>query len=788
MKKTTTLLTRFVSLTFLAALPAHANLIWYEGFQYPDGSLTSNSVYTVPGFTTNSLWIRESGTAPAPGDMLVANSNLQVTATSGTYISRQDDCARWLYLTNGIPAYTNTHQVLYASFTVICSTAISNGAGLPNGAGSYFASFYSMTNTSPLIFGYGYFGRVQALTNRSALPNTWRLGVSNNQFPTNANDGGWPSSVGGIDLAVNTPYQVVEELDPLTLDAASIWVNPINLNQSGSAPVDPIYTAGDGLLLGIAHQVNSFAFRQSSSFGSSAFIITNLAIATTFAEAMTNVMATNAVPPVIVYQPVGATNFAGSLILLSAVANGQGLGNMTYQWQVSSSPNNTSPVNVTGGNFSGVNGNILTDNSALAGDTGYYSLIATTPWGLSATSAVTEIFIRTDSVPPIFVSEPVNHTVYRGQNVTFSTRVESPGNVTFTWYSNNVVVTAGVSVSGDTSSLELDNVTTNCSANYSVAVTNDAVVNGVVSTNGVLTVLNPPVVSIIYLRSLQDVAGGTYAPTVPLTQPYQATGTVTTFTNVTTGNTSSYYLQDGTAGINIFVTGGSTFRPAQGAVVTFVGVLSSFGTGLELYADSADSQYPYTSYVDTGDTAPLPTPRSIPMNFVSAYGLPYVNTNLGGSLVTLSDVYFGARAGTTISASANDVIAVTNSLGQTCNVEFFDLDLDTTNQTLPSHAYSVTGVMYGFNSTWSVGVTRWADVVTNLLSPTSIAITSVSRSGNNVTLNWAPAPAGSYTYSVERAATLSNPSWTTLQTGISGTSYTDIGVSAATGFYRVSSP
>jgi len=776
MKKIITLIATFAILSFFAALSARANLIWYEGFQYPDGSLTSNSVYTVPGFTTNSLWIKESGTAPAPGDMLVANSNLQVCATTGTYISRQDDCARWLYLTNGIPAYTNTHQVLYASFTVICSTAISNGAGLPNGGGSYFASFYSMTNVSPLIFGYGYFGRVQALTNRSVLPNTWRLGVSNNNFPTNANDGGWPSSVGGIDLAVNTPYQVVEELDPITLDAASIWVNPINPNQSGSAPVDPFYTAGDGLLQGIAHQVNSFAFRQASSFGSSAFIITNLAIATTFAEAMTNVMATNAVPPTVVYQPVGASNFVGSIISLSAVANGQGLGSMSYQWQVSATANNANPVNVTGGNFSGANGNILTDNSALAGDTGYYSLIATTPWGLSATSAVAEIFIRTDSVPPIFVSEPVSQTVYRNQNVVFSTRVESPGNVTFTWYSNDVVVTAGVSGSGDASSLELDNVTTNCSANYSVAVTNDVVVNGVFSTNAVLTVLNPPVVSIAYLRSLQDVNAG-YAPTAPLTQPFQATGTITTFTNVTTGNTSSYYLQDGTAGINIFVTGGSTFRPAQGAVVTFVGVLSSFGTGFELYADSADNQYPYTSYVDTGDTAPLPAPRDIPMNFVSAYGLDYVNTNLGGSLVRLSDVYFGARAGTAISASANDIIAVTNSLGQTCNVEFFDLDLDTTNQTLPGHAYTVTGVMYGFNTTWSVGVTRWADVVTNLPSP--IPLNAVF-SGGNVTFTWSDS-----SFNLQSAVNVTGP-YTTISGASSG--FITNTASGKTMFFRLYHP
>ena len=457
---------------------------------------------------------------------------------------------------------------------------------------------------------------------------------------------------------MNTPYQVVEELDPITLDAASIWVNPININQSGSAPVDPIYTASDAMGGNIRFGVNSYAFRQASSFGTSAFIISNLAVATTFAEAMTNVMATNAVPPTIVYQPQGVSNFVGSTFSLSAVANGQGLANMTYQWQVSATTNGlgmqVSPVNVSGGSFSGVNGNILTDNNAQLDDTGYYALIATTPRGLSATSAVAYVSVVLAKVPPLFVTEPVSQTVYRGQTVTFTTSVESPGNVTFTWYSNNVVVTAGVSGSGDSSSLELDNVTTNCSANYSVAVTNDYAgfpTNGVVSTNGVLTVQNPPMVSIAYLRSLQDPLNA-YAPTVPLTQPFEVVGTVTTYTNLTTGNTSSYYLQDGTAGINIFATGGSTFRPAQGDVVDYVGVLSAYATGFELYADTADNSFPYTSYTDTGNTAPLPTPISIPMNFVSAYGLPYVNTNIGGSRVQLSDVYFGARAGTPISSPA----------------------------------------------------------------------------------------------------------------------------------------
>ena len=62
---------------------------------------------------------------------------------SGSVVNRQDDCMRyfehdqWHIAASALPAtYGNTNndfpQVrFYASFTVICSTAISNGAGLP---------------------------------------------------------------------------------------------------------------------------------------------------------------------------------------------------------------------------------------------------------------------------------------------------------------------------------------------------------------------------------------------------------------------------------------------------------------------------------------------------------------------------------------------------------------------------------------------------------------------------------------------------------------------------------
>ena len=123
------------------------------------------------------------------------------------------------------PQYSNTVQVLYASFTIICTN-------LPSGTGTWFASFYNPKTGN----GGGYFGRVQALTNGTILPNTWRLGVSDNASAV-------ATATFPQDLATNVPYQVVLQLDPITLQAASIWVNPINSS-------DPFYTANDGIGFG----------------------------------------------------------------------------------------------------------------------------------------------------------------------------------------------------------------------------------------------------------------------------------------------------------------------------------------------------------------------------------------------------------------------------------------------------------------------------------------------------------------------------------------------------------
>jgi hypothetical protein len=703
----------------LTALSARADLIYQDTFNYSNGLSTVTSTNVVGGVLVTN-WLLHSGTA----DSTINNHRLEVSSTTaylGVTATRSGDVHRLLSITNNSP-YTNAQQVLYASFIV-------NFTNLPMAAGAYFAHFYVNSST--------FQGKLWAFTNGSVLPNTFRLGI------TAAGATASPNKIYPVDLALNTDYQVVLGYDPVTLDAMTMWINPISSS-------DFSITTSDNFVPG-TNIVNSFAFRQASGFGGF-LTVSNLVVSTTFLEAFTNgVASTNALAPKIIYQPiVGITNFPTSSIYLSAVANGQGLGNLTYQWQKSATPDNASPSPVSNPNG---NSNVLPFSSAQTTDSGYYSLVVTTPYGLSVTSAVANVSIVDGPNPPVFTSQPASKTIFSGQSATFSTTVIEPpsgGTPVYTWYSNNVVVAAGQTDNGLSSSYAFVNATTNFSATYKVAVTN--AYGGIVSTNAVLSVLPIPAVSIAYLRTLVDPT--TYQPTnIPATIPYQITGTVTIFTNTTTGNTAGYFLQDGTAGINIFATFGSAFRPAQGDVVTFVGVLSYFSTtGLELFADAVStdpaSTLPYTSYTDTGTTNALPTPTNISFTVTTDLGLSYVNTNLAGALVKLTNVYFGTNVGSTISSAANTAVSVTNANGKTFTVQFFGINQDTGGKTLPAFATSVTGVLYGGNPNFSVAVTKFSDIVV----PVNPIPLSFNLSGGNFTFNWTDA-----TFSLQASTNVVGP-------------------------------
>ncbi|NOS72138.1 MAG: hypothetical protein HOP33_19705 [Verrucomicrobia bacterium] len=718
-----------LAFTCLAVPHVRADVVFNEKFDYVDG--LSYVVGTNNLGATN--WFVHSGT----GDSFIVKSNLTVTMSGSADVNRP-------FYTGGAPApgYTNSVTNIFASFTVVCTNQ-------PNSS-NYFAHFQSS--------GTAFQGRVWNAP--GSLPGTWKLGITTTSttlglirwFP--------------VDLATNTEYQVVINWDETqgVNSIATVWVNPLTAADTSVIAADAV--------AGVIS--SAFGFRQPSGAGTGRFLITNLVVATSFDEAATNVWPLTAVAPRIAVGPKGGTNFVGNPLLLTAVAAGQNLGGLTYTWLKD------------GGIFANPDGNTntLSFPSLVAGDSGVYQFVATTTLGLSSTSSVATLWVTNAPVPPTVSGVSGNTNVYYHQTATVHVTASGPPTLSYAWFYNNGPL--GPNVTGDgTDTITITDVFTNngTAGTYRCDVTNPY--GTTPSANAFVTANPVPAVSIAFLRTLVDPVN--YLATNS-TAVWQATGTVTTFTNLTSGNTSSYYLQDGTAGINIFATLASAFRPVQGDVVTFVGVLSSFNSTLELLADTANN--PIASYtVLSNNIDSLPAPRTIPFSITNNLAQTEA---LEGSIVMLTNVYFGASAGSLISTTAATTVTVTNAAGETFTVVFSNQDQDTAGKTLPDSATTIIGPLTQNlnngttprNQGYAVTVTRFSDIVTNPIT------LSVSHAGNSSTLSWAAAPV-TYPYSVWSATGVTGP-YSILSGGLrfsdENGSFIDTGASGSQKFYRLTTP
>ena len=142
----------------------------------------------------------------------------------------------------------------------------------------------------------------------------------------------------------------------------------------------------------------------------------------------------------------------------------------------------------------------------------------------------------------------------------------------------------------------------------------------------------------------------------------------------------------------------------------------------------------------------------------------------------ITDVHFGALAGTTISNTVNQTVVITNSAGQSFNLFFPFLSLDVAGQTLPSYAYTVNGIVYSANSivTNTLVVTRFADINTTVPPPIPLTI---SNSGGTLTFNWSDA-----SFSLQAATDVTGP-YTTIPGAAPG--FTTNSLSAPTMFFRL---
>jgi hypothetical protein len=220
------------------------NVIFYDPFNYPDGSLFTNS---------GALWDNRSGTL---GQFQVTNGQALVTGATG------EDLIGTLA---GAPYARSNHTVLYASL----KTKL---LGLPKVAPGYFAHFGSSTLHC----------RVYAGTTNAA-PGTFRFFISN-ATDTNA-------VAVATDLLTNTTYTVVMRYD-IDTATSTLWINP-------ALESDPGITATDVVS---AISISAFGLRQDSSVGAT-ILVDDVKVGLTFGA----VVGTNNTPsPIpIVYQKIG---------------------------------------------------------------------------------------------------------------------------------------------------------------------------------------------------------------------------------------------------------------------------------------------------------------------------------------------------------------------------------------------------------------------------------------------------------------------------------------------------
>jgi hypothetical protein len=205
-----------------------AGVLLCEPFEYPDGSVTTNS---------GGLWNNHSGIF---GQAKVAGGVLQLLSAQ-----TEDVNARLI----GSPYATGNGTVLYASFNV-------NFSLLPNDSADYFAHFRET--------GGSFRARVFVSTT-NALPGTFHLGIANNNASiTNA-------VAVERGLATGVIYLVVVRYNVDT-GISTLWVDPNSESARGVSATDTPSPAAIG----------SFAFRESGGIGS--LTLDNLKVGLAFSD------------------------------------------------------------------------------------------------------------------------------------------------------------------------------------------------------------------------------------------------------------------------------------------------------------------------------------------------------------------------------------------------------------------------------------------------------------------------------------------------------------------------
>jgi hypothetical protein len=390
----------------------------------------------------------------------------------------------------------------------------------------------------------------------------------------------------------------------------------------------------------------------------------------------------------------------------------------------------------------------------------------------------------TISVPPASV------TVVAGGSVTLTVGVTGSGPLTLAWEKETAPGLWEVIPGANSAALMLPNVQLSDATQYRVRVTYAQ--GFVLSEPATLTVQadpGTPVSPIVELRARLDPATLTPTNTVQL---YGVEGVVTTHVNLTGAANSFFYLQDATAGIAVFVSGGAGVVPPAGARVRVVGPLGHFGGLLQLNLRATEPAH-RVEVLSTGNELPAAVPLD--------YAWPRVPAPVGdagvvsaeaneGRLVIVTNVLLDVTV-PTFSSGSNVTLTDAAEASRTFTLRVDARVLELIGQPKPVGPTTIIGVLSQFTTGpaftggggYQLLPSRRADVFASG-PPTPIHATA-ELTPTHLNLTWT-GPLGA-TYSVWRRVTAAGP-FEPLATDLTTPAFTEALADRPQAFYQITSP
>jgi hypothetical protein len=362
--------------------------------------------------------------------------------------------------------------------------------------------------------------------------------------------------------------------------------------------------------------------------------------------------------------------------------------------------------------------------------------------GISGTSRI-DNFLVTGVSPgaPSITAQPQNLNVFKGDSASFSVTAGGTAPLAFQWYSTNssgVVALAdgpsgygvgAITNSATNTSVTLTYVDPSQARGYFVVVTNS--LGSITSSVANLMVgIRTPIVTTIYAIRTNQTANWFPADTTNL---YTVTGTVYTTFNMTAATSREFYIEDASGeGIPVFV-GGGTFLPNPGDSVTVTGPIGQYNGLLEF---SLSASNPTHIITDNSSGNPLPTPKYY--NLASFTNFAFVETNIEGSLVVVSNVFLQQAANPLVGFIGAADVVMTNANGVKLNLFVNAGASDVIASPVPLFASSIVGLFGQYSSSspatnsYEVDILQYASLTAG--TPVTANPDSYSMASNTTSL------------------------------------------------------